>query len=221
MRKTNRRHMTGDDHGRTAGRATLLLTATDGILGTHNTADHHVLLLRRVHRCSSQAGQTSRTPHPGSVPEPPGNRQRPQPAAPRPSGAVALRDAPIAVKVHAGSADPVCQPSPVGWASMSHKDPFCRADEPVLPRPVSGGSPADLRVDPISAFRRSVVPASATAIMPGRIRCVNPRWSGAGPALLANAAPSRRCAEPHWVLVGQVPRKTGGRFSAKALRPSR
>ncbi len=29
-RKTNRRHMTGDHHGRTAGRATLLVTATDG-----------------------------------------------------------------------------------------------------------------------------------------------------------------------------------------------
>jgi len=35
-RKTNRRHMTGDHHGRTAGRATLLLTATDGNLGTHS-----------------------------------------------------------------------------------------------------------------------------------------------------------------------------------------
>jgi len=34
-RKTNRRHMTGDHHGRTAGRATLLVTATDEILGTH------------------------------------------------------------------------------------------------------------------------------------------------------------------------------------------
>ena len=35
-RKTNRRHMTGDHHGRTAGRATLLVTAVDGILGTHS-----------------------------------------------------------------------------------------------------------------------------------------------------------------------------------------
>jgi hypothetical protein len=35
-RKTNRRHMTGDHHGRTAGRATLLVTAADEILGTHN-----------------------------------------------------------------------------------------------------------------------------------------------------------------------------------------
>jgi hypothetical protein len=34
-RKTNRRHMTGDHHGRTTGRATLLVTATDEILGTH------------------------------------------------------------------------------------------------------------------------------------------------------------------------------------------
>ena len=34
-RKTNRRHMTGDHHGRTARRATLLVTATDEILGTH------------------------------------------------------------------------------------------------------------------------------------------------------------------------------------------
>jgi hypothetical protein len=32
----NRRHMTGDHHGRTAGRATLLARALDEILGTHN-----------------------------------------------------------------------------------------------------------------------------------------------------------------------------------------
>ena len=34
-RKTNRRHMTSDHHGRTASRATLQVTATDEILGTH------------------------------------------------------------------------------------------------------------------------------------------------------------------------------------------
>jgi hypothetical protein len=32
--------MTGDHHGRTAARATLLVTATDEILGTHSTAGH-------------------------------------------------------------------------------------------------------------------------------------------------------------------------------------
>ena len=37
-RKTNRRHMTGDHHGRAAGRATLLVTPTDEILGTHSTS---------------------------------------------------------------------------------------------------------------------------------------------------------------------------------------
>ena len=35
-RKTNRRHMIGDHHGRAAGRATLLVRAVDGILGTHS-----------------------------------------------------------------------------------------------------------------------------------------------------------------------------------------
>jgi uncharacterized protein (DUF2384 family) len=34
-RKTNRRHMNGDHHGRTARRATLLVRAVDEILGTH------------------------------------------------------------------------------------------------------------------------------------------------------------------------------------------
>jgi hypothetical protein len=34
-RKTNRRHLIGDHHGQTAGSATLLVRATDGILGTH------------------------------------------------------------------------------------------------------------------------------------------------------------------------------------------
>jgi hypothetical protein len=37
-RKTNRRHMIGDRHGRAADTATLLFTATDGILGTHRSA---------------------------------------------------------------------------------------------------------------------------------------------------------------------------------------
>ena len=36
-RKTNRRHMTGDHHGQTAGTATLLVRAVDGILGTHRS----------------------------------------------------------------------------------------------------------------------------------------------------------------------------------------
>ena len=34
-RNMNRRHMTGDHHDRTAGRATLLVRAVDKILGTH------------------------------------------------------------------------------------------------------------------------------------------------------------------------------------------
>jgi hypothetical protein len=34
-RKTNRRHMTSDHHGRATDIATSLLTATDAILGTH------------------------------------------------------------------------------------------------------------------------------------------------------------------------------------------
>ena len=37
-RKTNRRHMTGDHHGRTSEKATLLVRAADEILGTHNPA---------------------------------------------------------------------------------------------------------------------------------------------------------------------------------------
>jgi hypothetical protein len=51
-RKANRRHMIGDHHGRTAGRATLLVRAVDGILGTHmhisiNTVKSH---LKSIHR---------------------------------------------------------------------------------------------------------------------------------------------------------------------------
>jgi hypothetical protein len=40
-RNTNRRHMIGDHHGRMAGRATLLVRAVDGILGTHTSAASH------------------------------------------------------------------------------------------------------------------------------------------------------------------------------------
>jgi hypothetical protein len=35
-RNTNRRHMIGDHHGRTARRANLLVRAVDDILGTHS-----------------------------------------------------------------------------------------------------------------------------------------------------------------------------------------
>jgi hypothetical protein len=34
----NRRHMTGDHHGQTAGRATLLVRAMDEIVGTHTSS---------------------------------------------------------------------------------------------------------------------------------------------------------------------------------------
>jgi hypothetical protein len=50
-RKTNRRHMTGDHHGWTARRATLQVTATDEILGTH-TATGAALSLLRGHNSS-------------------------------------------------------------------------------------------------------------------------------------------------------------------------
>jgi len=36
-RKANRRHMTGDRDGQAAGKATLLVIAVDGILGTHTS----------------------------------------------------------------------------------------------------------------------------------------------------------------------------------------
>jgi hypothetical protein len=49
-RKTNRRHMIGDHHGRSAGRATLLVRAEDEILGTHRNV------------------RPSRTPHAGHHP---------------------------------------------------------------------------------------------------------------------------------------------------------
>ena len=39
-RNMNRRHMTGDHHGQTAGRATLLARAVDEILGTHSAASN-------------------------------------------------------------------------------------------------------------------------------------------------------------------------------------
>jgi hypothetical protein len=38
-RNMNRRHMTGDHHGRTAGRATLLARAMDERLGTHTASE--------------------------------------------------------------------------------------------------------------------------------------------------------------------------------------
>jgi hypothetical protein len=48
--------MIGDHHGRAAGTATLLLTATDGILGTHNTSAPGLPLEWRgsLHTCGMQ-----------------------------------------------------------------------------------------------------------------------------------------------------------------------
>jgi hypothetical protein len=48
-RKTNRRHMIGDHHGRTAGRANSLVRAVDGILGTHRTRNALWRQRRRPH----------------------------------------------------------------------------------------------------------------------------------------------------------------------------
>ena len=47
-RKTNRRHMISDHHGRVTDIATSLLTATDGILGTHRWLLHIVAHSRPV-----------------------------------------------------------------------------------------------------------------------------------------------------------------------------
>jgi hypothetical protein len=50
-RKTNRRHMIGDHHGRMTGRATLLVRAVDEILGTHRIKP--VLQASGISNCSS------------------------------------------------------------------------------------------------------------------------------------------------------------------------
>jgi hypothetical protein len=43
-------HMIGDHHGLAAGRATLLVRAVDGILGTHSVTVDHVTVYRWVQR---------------------------------------------------------------------------------------------------------------------------------------------------------------------------
>jgi hypothetical protein len=47
-RKTNRGHMTGDHHGRTSQKATLLVSAPDEILGTHSSFTHEMENAGRV-----------------------------------------------------------------------------------------------------------------------------------------------------------------------------
>jgi len=52
-------HMIGDHHGQTAGRATLQVTATEEILGTHrrrDTNDHDALLLTLVIAAAHRQG---------------------------------------------------------------------------------------------------------------------------------------------------------------------
>ena len=57
-RKTNRRHMTGDHHGRTAWRATLLVAATDEILGTHRATTR--AKISGVDECGKDPGGNGR-----------------------------------------------------------------------------------------------------------------------------------------------------------------
>jgi hypothetical protein len=57
---TNRRHMTGDHHGRTARRATLLVTAVDEILGTHSSTTVPVGSTNRESKGSSSASMDAR-----------------------------------------------------------------------------------------------------------------------------------------------------------------
>jgi DNA replication protein DnaC len=59
-RKTNRRHMTGDHHGRTARRATLLVRAADGILGTHSRALAHLAGGHADHTWHKRLGELAR-----------------------------------------------------------------------------------------------------------------------------------------------------------------
>jgi len=65
-RKTNRRHMIGDHHGRAAGRATLLVRAVDRILGTHRP-QNRVLIDRRPYRFGVvfRAASVAACPGPG------------------------------------------------------------------------------------------------------------------------------------------------------------
>jgi hypothetical protein len=56
--------MTGDHHGRTAGRATLLLTATDGTLGTHTTK---TLVARASGSGVDASGNAQSVPPPNTV----------------------------------------------------------------------------------------------------------------------------------------------------------
>ena len=66
-RKTNRRHMTGDHHGQTAGMATLLVRALDGLLGTHSssTASSAARQPRRTRPAlPSLSARASRAPEP-------------------------------------------------------------------------------------------------------------------------------------------------------------
>ena len=78
--RTNRRHMIGDHHGRTAGRATLPVRAVDGILGTHNLTNrpHAVADVGEVRE--RDVGQDHRRPLPRSSPAPPAGTSSSRPA---------------------------------------------------------------------------------------------------------------------------------------------
>jgi hypothetical protein len=72
-RKTNRRHMTGDHHGRTSEKATLLVRAADEILGTHRTSNDNSAAVRSPvsHSCRRR-----RTIRPTAIRNSPADRDK-------------------------------------------------------------------------------------------------------------------------------------------------
>ena len=78
----NRRHMTGDHHGRTAGRATPLARAMDEILGTHTATTTSVLLPDRGRWKTSKPGLRADVTRARWI----GRRASPSPAWIRPGG---------------------------------------------------------------------------------------------------------------------------------------
>jgi hypothetical protein len=74
----NRRHMSGDHHGRTARRATPLVTAADEILGTHRMTGSPPYRATRTRRAGPPARGYRKSRHEGAA------AMHMQPARPHP-----------------------------------------------------------------------------------------------------------------------------------------
>ena len=157
-RKMNRRHMIGDHHGRSVGRATLLVRAVDAILGTHNpeTIERYHSKIYLWAECWHWLGSISSSGH---------GRLRCGTRAPDPSGP-RHRSSPLTPTASSSPRPAAARPATGLLSNIRH-----RCDEASCRRPRTGSLVG-------GRLRRPQAGAGVTADRPAR--CGRPGCGGPG-----------------------------------------